>query len=258
MYDLRISPFFSVNGRLRPCIFDLGGYVYSLRQGVEHIFDVTPQSVLKSESPLSQASSSKATSSSSAKRRSPHQLKPRPCLVWKVDQQTAEILVMASFDDIDPLDQDKLRSAVPRELLMKKLLLVSSESLRKQQGMFPGDGLAKLKRDKDTYIILVPVIVSLKRSWSKQLRMGPLNRQQMLYINNKLKELAVEVVEGLDAHEKLIEQFDFTMGNIVNCDENDNNSSSSSSSLPRARTNFLNNISLNKNHDVKKWLNDSE
>ncbi len=24
MYDLRISPFFSVNGRLRPCIFDLG------------------------------------------------------------------------------------------------------------------------------------------------------------------------------------------------------------------------------------------
>jgi len=141
---------------------------------------------------------------------------------------------MASFDDIDPLDQDKLLSAVARELLMKKLLLVSSESLRKQQGMFPGDVLAKLKKDKETYMILAPVIVSLKQSWSKQLRMGPLNRQQMLYINNKLKELAVEVVEGLDAHEKLIEQFDFTMGNIVNCDENDNNSSCSSSSLPRA------------------------
>jgi transitional endoplasmic reticulum ATPase len=27
VYDLRISPFFSVNGRLRPCLFDLGGYV---------------------------------------------------------------------------------------------------------------------------------------------------------------------------------------------------------------------------------------
>jgi hypothetical protein len=26
VYDLRISPFFSVNGRLRPCIFDLGRY----------------------------------------------------------------------------------------------------------------------------------------------------------------------------------------------------------------------------------------
>ena len=27
VYDLRISPFFSVNGRLRPCMFDLGIYV---------------------------------------------------------------------------------------------------------------------------------------------------------------------------------------------------------------------------------------
>ncbi len=26
MYDLRISPFFTVNGRLRPCMFDLGDY----------------------------------------------------------------------------------------------------------------------------------------------------------------------------------------------------------------------------------------
>ena len=26
VYDLRISPFFSVNGRLRPCMFDLGLY----------------------------------------------------------------------------------------------------------------------------------------------------------------------------------------------------------------------------------------
>ena len=35
VYDLRISPFFSVNGRLRPCMFDLGDYyndtIYQLK-----------------------------------------------------------------------------------------------------------------------------------------------------------------------------------------------------------------------------------
>jgi hypothetical protein len=73
-----------------------------------------------------------------------------------------------------------------------------------------------------------------------------------------LKELAIQAIE---AQEKLIERFNFTLGNIVNCDDDDNendNNSSSSSSLPRARTNFMNNISLNKTHRIKKWLYDGE
>jgi hypothetical protein len=33
-------------------------------------------------------------------------------VVWKIHEQTVEVLVMASFDDIDPLDQTKILPTV--------------------------------------------------------------------------------------------------------------------------------------------------
>ncbi len=40
VYDLRISPFFSVNGRLRPCLFDLGFHKRSpiIKQKIKYLF----------------------------------------------------------------------------------------------------------------------------------------------------------------------------------------------------------------------------
>jgi hypothetical protein len=105
----------------------LFGHIYSLCQGVERLFGITSQPILKSLSTSSSISSSIATSSSAAKKQSSSQPKPRPGVVQKVHQQIAEILIMVSSDDT----------------------------------------LAGLQKEKDMYVILAPVIVLLEQSWKK-------------------------------------------------------------------------------------------
>jgi hypothetical protein len=55
-----------------------------------------------------------------------------------------------------------------------------------------------------THVIRIPMVVSLERV-GKELPYEPLNVQQMLYINNKLKDLALQSIgEVTRIQEKLI------------------------------------------------------
>lgn len=246
------------------------GHIYSLQLGIEQHFGITPESKSKSGTKSLSSSNSVVSSSGAATPESSYKLrhgssykpKRRPCIIWNVDREikTVQILEMASFAGTNPFTQKEVFPNVPRELLMKKLLPVSSDNLHRQQGLFPGESLANLQ--KDTYIILEPVTVPLEQIW-RELEVGPLNQQQLRYINNKLKELTMEAIV---ATEKRIKECKFTSRNNTNYryddpDDDDNNKNSktlSSPSLPVVRTDFMSNISLNDNYRMKKLLNSDE
>lgn len=212
--------------------------MYSIRQGVESVFGSTslPSS--------SSSTSSKGTSSSSSANRQ----KPRPCLTWRINQETVEVLMMASFNDTDPKDSNEIFPHIPRDILMKKLLLIWSKNLS-ENGIFPAKNLNGLKHN--TYLILVPVMVPLKQKWTTT-EVGPFNQEQLRHINNQLRQLALEEI---DNQEKQINEFNCNIGD----DEKDDSSSSSSLPLPKTRSiSFLNNISSDKTNLVNQWLNDGE
>lgn len=233
------------------------GHVYGVRHGIEAPFGDTPQSTMRS-STSSSSNSSSISCLSMTKNQNDYRMKPRPALVWRIHQQSIEVLLMTSFDGEDPLDQTKVLPTVSRATLMKHLLLISSQNSFEEESVFPGNTLTALNTEKDMYIILIPITVKLEQRWKKK-SIGSLNKIQMKYINNKLKELALEAIAE---QEKTIEKLNLTARIIAGHDDDDDdlgsNSSSSSKSLPKPRAMSANISHIDKNHFINNWLHDGE
>jgi hypothetical protein len=106
----------------------------------------------------------------------------------------------------------------------------------------------------NTNMILIPTVDDSHKPWKRAEECFP--RDELEYINKILLEIAIE------ENEEQAKNIEEARNHPRECNTDDHNkndnSSSSASSLPRARIDFMENINLNKNDRIKKWLNDGE
>ncbi|CAF1199494.1 unnamed protein product [Rotaria sordida] len=243
----------------------LPGNIYYFTRGVEILFGITPKSLLKSSSFKSLRSTSSSTASlSSSQQKSPT---PRPCLVWDVKEDEIQILAMATFNGNDPKDEDKVFPELERDFLLKRLLAVSSTlTLPDKASIDFQKVFCKSTSIRNCYLILVPTLKSLKDDWynsmHKKESLGSFGINEMLYINQLLKDISIQAVTQAVAQASLreaerIRQFYSEGPKEDGDDKNHHKSSSNSLDLQYHRGDpFIDDINFDKDSCVQQWLDD--
>lgn len=171
----------------------------------------------------------------SPSRSSKYDSKPRPFLLWKVMQRTAEIMALGTFGGKDPMESNWMFENIDKESMEKRLLNLKP---KQRNDLFLGENLSDLY--DDTYLLIKPIIVSLKQNW-KQFPVGPFNNRQLLFINETIRDI---LLHGIDQQKRFLDSRD----------------DSAESPIPQTRSHaFEYNIeSINKDAQIFEWLKDGK
>ncbi len=198
-------------------------------------------------------SSSASSSSSTSSKNSNNNAKKRPCLIWRTSPNV-QVLVMASFGGTDVTDRsNSFMNHLDRDYVLKRLLAVHEKKPFGERRSITAATSNPPLLTTNTHLILIPTLDEDDRPYKRSHEYFP--REELEYIHKILLEIQAE-----EREEQVKTLQEINPPSTYYDDDNDKNdtNSSSTSSLPRVRTNFIEEINLNKNDRVEKWLNDSE
>ena len=160
------------------------GHFYSLRVSLT---DVASTGLFMVHSKSTSTTNSNASKSHASKISSSKSSYParRPCLLWDILDNTVEVMIISTFDKTNPFEEDYMLPNMSQETLQKKILLLKPTNESNQI-------FANLTSIQDgSYLVLKPIALSLEQEW-KCTSIGPLTKEQMIYINNKLESIALD------------------------------------------------------------------
>ncbi len=181
--------------------------------------------------------------------------KPRPCTVWRKENNKTSVLVCCTFNGMDPRDPSILPT-VKKDYLLSTLLLITSTDPTRVPPCFQSANLRKFK--SGTYIVLIEFNLPPNKRELTLCDDGPFNTAQMMYIHNLLTDLKVrKVQEDAAAHAKKLMALDMNQPrNVPSPHQNDQSKkkdgSQGSSSIGGFRSCPVEFV--DKNVFIKDWL----
>lgn len=120
--------------------------------------------------------------------------------MWKVKQNTVEVMIIASFDKSNPFEKDYLFINMEQSELCKRILLLKPTNESNQ--IFSNLHNA----DDGSYLIVKPVTISIEQDW-KSSKIDAFNKEQLLFIFEKFQLIVRDEIEdqknSLDEHSHL-------------------------------------------------------
>lgn len=226
------------------------GKIYKLRYCLHELFEINDGK--------SSTVTSSSTSSKSSSRKTPKIPNKRPCLVIGKSLESAHVLIITRFHHMDSISVEVLPQLSRENLLKYTLSIHPSPPLygRRSVKITSSQSPSYFNPSEKSYIILKPIIVSLKEQWPNPLP-DYIDDDEILYIRDTLLNTFIK------EHAASVEKPKIIRNNSENNDNEDNNTTTStSSSLPSplfARKSFGHtDSSLNKSKEIEKWLADVE
>jgi hypothetical protein len=230
------------------------GQVYGLRVTLIDVYDID----VSGKSNISSKNGASTCSSTGSSRSDDYRKKPRPCLVWKLENEEITVLACSKFAGKGPQDSNILPE-VPKARLNSTMVLIKGKEPTDVTQCFRSNNLNTFKNG--TYMILIEhMVMQGEHDWSKTDGIR-FNKNQMLHINELLVNLKQEEVRLKGEEDAArIEQLDLTQPEIINSDGNDerkeDNESETGSSIEIGL--FHRDEYIDKTMFITRWLNDGK
>lgn len=246
------------------------GQMYFVRKSVQQIL----QSVAQSPGSRAVASSSSSSSSSATSRPTKDRPKPRLCLYWDLVNDYDVVLLMATFNGINPMvkqgDGGSIIPNVPFETLLKHLVSIfptSSIPGRRSINMefIDSSNERRTEHQENLFLILAPVFINTKDLWGRKYD-GFFSNEDLCYIRQLLNELEEERFRNKVSNLELVRTKPSPSSNstipksrVAGIDQKNLNRSISDDEHEQTgdeiRYTFSHEIEMTKTDFVLQWLN---
>jgi hypothetical protein len=230
------------------------GQVYRLRVTLIDVYDID----LSGKSNISSKNAASTCSSTGSSRSDDYRKKPRPFLVWKLENEQITVLACSRFAGKGPQDPNILPE-VPKARLNSTTVLIKGELPTDVAPCFRSNNLNTFKNG--TQIILIEhMVMEGEHDWSKTDGIR-FNKNQMLHINELLVNLKQEEIRLKGEEDAArIGQLDLTQPDTINYDGNDERKEDSESETGSSMEIglFLYDEYIDKTMFISRWLNDDK
>ncbi|CAM2699888.1 unnamed protein product [Rotaria socialis] len=245
------------------------GGIYYIRQSVKRAFQLIYNYSGPEVSTFQSSSSSAASSSASSEKKRP---KSRPCLCWNVQNNTVTVLIMASFDGVNPIiKQNDDKSIIPNisyDNLLKHLVSIypTSPVPGRRWITIQGSDRNLMEHKNNSFLTLIPVIADSKTKWSHLLD-EKFSSTDLRYIADLLKALDDEKTEqrirnfsSEETNKSVLSDSiiptarTYKINHVENDQKLSENDESSGESSYGSGNLFIDRIKINKSDIVQDWL----
>ena len=176
------------------------GRIYEIHQSIRNAFNLeSNEQTANYSSTNSSVTTASSESASSARKK---KLRPftRSCLLWGQNQDHCIVLLITTFNDTDPVNNNQVAESfgMKKDELLKRLIpihktkpITGQFSIQFQQMPSIHD---KLDPNKESYLLLIPVVVSRQIHWPEPTQ-TTFRCNDLLVINKVLTDLSREATQ---------------------------------------------------------------